>query len=46
MRAGVTRTHVCHVLAGDFTSRPVLNAAASLIAEAEEERRAGAPVPA
>lgn len=34
-QAGVTRTHVSHVLAGRFTSAPVLDAARGLIAEAE-----------
>ena len=31
----VTPSHVSHVLAGRFTSRPVLDAAARLLAEAE-----------
>jgi len=39
-RADVSRTHVSHVLAGRFTSAPVLEAARALIAEAAQ------PVPA
>jgi len=34
-QAGVTRTHVSHVLAGRFTSAPVLDTARRLLAEAK-----------
>lgn len=35
-KASVTRTHVSHVLAGRFTSAPVLEAALALITEAAQ----------
>ena len=35
-QAGVTRTHVSHVLAGRFTSAKVLETAGALIAEAQQ----------